>query len=189
MLVVTSPRKANGQFERGTHWRPKKAHWDRDWLYREYVDRKRSAAEIATEMGCGANNIHFWLKKHGIPTRDVAAARKVKHWGQFGSDNPMFGRTGNRNPRYVDGSSPERQRAYVQSLGREFLKAVYARDSYRCRRCGAPKSGPRSIHAHHIKPWAGNPSLRFDITNAVTLCRPCHSWVHSRSNASREWLA
>jgi thymidylate synthase (FAD) len=78
---------------------------------------------------------------------------------------------------------------YVQAEGREFLRHILQRDSYHCQRCGAPKSGPRSLHVHHIKPWAGNPSLRFDATNAVTLCKTCHDWVHSKANVLGEWLA
>lgn len=187
--VVTSPRRANGQFAKGSHWRTPSPHWQRQWLITEYVVKARSSAEIAAEVGCKQNNIQFWLKKHGIPARTISQARSVKRWGATGAANPMFGKTGNLNPRYVDGSSPERQRLYVQSAGREFLKRVYARDGYRCRRCAAPKAGPRSLHVHHVKPWAGNPTLRFDDTNAVTLCRPCHSWVHSKRNVAREWLA
>jgi thymidylate synthase (FAD) len=177
------------QFKKGKHWRPRKAHWDREWLRREYIDCKRSASEIADAVGCKPNNIYFWLKKHSIETRDVSAARKIKYWGVTGEANPMFGRRGELSPTYVDGSAPERQKAYVQKQGREFLRAVYKRDGYCCRRCGAPKKQPKSIHAHHIRPWAGNPELRFDLDNAVTLCRTCHSWVHSKSNIGREWLA
>lgn len=182
----SSPRT---EFKKGQHWRPRKPHWHREWLVHEYIERQRSAGDIAKEAGCTDGNILFWLNKHGIPRRDVSSARSIKHWGAVGAANPMFGKTGSLNPRYVDGSSPDRQRSYVQAKGREFLKAVYARDEYRCRRCGAAKSGPRSIHAHHIKPWAGNPDLRFDTSNAVTLCRACHLWVHSRANVAREWLA
>ena len=177
------------QFKKGQHWRPRKPHWDRDWLQREYVDNKRSCSEIAAETGCRENNIHFWLKKHGIAARSVSEVRSMKHWGLPGSLNAMFGRTGALSPSYVDGSSPERQRAYVRAEGRAFLRAVYARDGYRCQRCAAPNTGPKSLHAHHIKPWAGNPSVRFDMSNAVTLCRQCHSWVHSKRNTAREWLA
>jgi thymidylate synthase (FAD) len=101
----------------------------------------------------------------------------------------MHGRTGALNPRFVDGSSPERQRLYAQGEGRSFIAAALARDGYRCRRCDAPKAGCRSLHVHHIKPWAGNEALRFDSKNVVTLCRTCHSWVHSRANVEREFLA
>jgi 5-methylcytosine-specific restriction endonuclease McrA len=187
--VVTSRRNASGQFSKGSHWRTPKPHWQRQWLIDEYVIKARSTTEIAHEMGCTENNIQFWLKKHGIPARTVSQARSVKHWGACGAANAMHGRTGHLNPRYVDGSSPERQRLYAQSLGREFLKRIYARDGYACRKCGAPKTTPKSLHAHHIKPWAGNPALRFDDANAVTLCCPCHSWVHSKRNVGREWLA
>lgn len=106
-----------------------------------------------------------------------------------GKNNGMFGRTGSKNPRYVDGSSPERQRMYVRGEGREFLREVLKRDAYSCQRCGARKIGPKSLHVHHIKPWAGNPSLRFDKSNVVVLCRACHGWVHSRDNVNREYLA
>ena len=35
---------------------------------------------------------------------------------------------------------------------------------------------------------AGNPALRFDHSNAVTLCRSCHAWVHSNNNKNKEFL-
>lgn len=188
-MDVMAGRDPKGRFVKGTHWRPRKAHWDRDWLVREYVERQRSAADIAADQGCGENNILYWLAKHGISARDMATIRKDKKWGSVGATNPMFGRFGALNSNYVDGSSPERQRLYVRAEGRAFLRAVYERDAYRCARCGTGKTRPRSLHAHHIRPWAGNPALRFDLANAVTVCRPCHGWIHSKQNTGREYLA
>ena len=176
------------EFQLWQHWREHKQHWDADWLTREYVSNGRSAGDIAKQNGCTENNILYWLGKHGIPTRDMVQIRKAKYWGLLGAANPMFGRTGKANPHYVDGSSPERQRLYSRVNGREFIKAVYKRDGYQCRRCGAGKTTPRSLHAHHVKPWAGNEALRFDESNAVTLCRKCHSWVHSKANANGEFI-
>lgn len=187
-VLPTLPEN-KGRFVKGQHWRPRKPHWDREWLSREYVERRRSASDIAAEMGCRENNILYWLAKHGIPTRDMATIRKGKKWGSFGTANPMFGKRGALNPRYVDGSSPERQRLYARVEGLAFLKAVYLRDGYRCVRCGAAKTAPRSLHAHHIRPWAGNPALRFDLANAVTVCRPCHGWIHSKRNTEGEFLS
>lgn len=181
-------RAINGQFLKGTHWRKPKAHWDKEWLEREYVMNERGAADIAAEVGCKENNIHYWLHKHGIQTRSVAEVRSIKHWGQSGPDNPMFGKCGRLNHRYVDGSSPERQTAMAGHVGKAFRNTVLTRDGFACVRCGKNKTGPRTLHVHHIKAWAGNPSLRFDPENAVTLCRDCHNWVHSRQNTKREYL-
>lgn len=177
------------KFTKGHHWRTPKPHWDRAWLDREYSQNGRAASDIAAQSGCNENNILFWLSKHGIPRRSMKEVRQRKHWGVSGKNNPMFGRTGAANPRFVDGGSPERQRLYVQGVGREFLKAVRVRDEFKCVRCRAPKKGPKSLHVHHIRPWAGHPEMRFDMGNVVTLCRDCHSWVHSKANAKREWLA
>ena len=40
----------------------------------------------------------------------------------------------------------------------------------------------------HGKTGAGNEALRFDPANAVTLCRSCHQWVHSKANTAGEYL-
>ncbi len=182
-------RDSGGRFLPGTHWRPPAAFRERDYLQREYVENGRSASDIAAEHGVTENAILHWLARHAIPRRTMSEVRAAKHWGVVGEANPMFGKTGAANPRYVDGSSPERQRAYAQAKGKEFISTVLARDGYRCRRCGGGKRGARSLHAHHITPWAGNEARRFDLDNAVTLCRPCHQSVHSKANAAREWLA
>ena len=158
------------------------------WLEREYIERQRAANDIAAEFGVTEANILHYLRKFSIPRRDMASIRKNKYWGLRGKGNGMFGRTGETNPHYTDGSSPERQRLYASSVGKEVIKQVYARDNYRCVRCGAPKTTPRSLHAHHIHSWAGNPELRFDPSNFVTLCRNCHSWVHSKANTNRDFI-
>lgn len=177
------------EFKPGQHWRPHGKHRERDWLEQQYVTLGRSTGDIAKDEGFTEEAIIFWMRKHGIPRRSIGQARALKRWGLAGQANGMFGRMGSANPNYVDGSSPERQRGYAQGVGSAFLRAVYERDGYRCVRCAEPKGKPRSLHAHHIVPWAGNEALRFDLANAVTLCRQCHSWVHSKANKERTYLA
>ena len=59
----------------------------------------------------------------------------------------------------------------------EWRTAVFTRDDFTCQNCGV--RGGR-IQAHHIKSWARYPSLRFEVLNGVTLCRPCHKVVNAR---------
>lgn len=179
---------SRGRIQKGEHWRSPMPYWDQEWLHAAYVTDGRSAADIAAEFGITDGSIYHWLARHGIPCRSISDARALKHWGAVGEKNPMHGRAGTLNPRYVDGSSPERQRLYAQGAGKKFIRDILLRDGYRCVRCGTAKRQPRSLHVHHVSPWAGNADLRFDPDNAVTLCAGCHHWAHSKANVALEYL-
>ncbi len=58
---------------------------------------------------------------------------------------------------------------------RQWRAAVLERDNHQCDACG---SAEPPLFAHHIKPWAMYPDLRFDVSNGVTLCKECHSAAH-----------
>lgn len=60
----------------------------------------------------------------------------------------------------------------------DWRNAVYKRDNYTCRHCGDAQGG--NLNAHHIKPFAKFPELRFEISNGITLCEPCHIKVHRK---------
>jgi len=186
---MTSVRDSNGRFLLGTHWRPVSAFRSVEYLRREYIERGRSTGEIAAEHGVTDGAIIFWLRRHKIPRRTTSEVRSRKKWGAVGAANPMFGRTGEQNPRYVDGSSGERQRTYASSMWKAVRLSIYTRDGFRCRRCATGHESSAPLVAHHLAPWAGNPQLRTDESNLVTLCTPCHRWVHSRANIEKEWIA
>jgi len=42
---------------------------DRDWLYTEYVVRRRALPDLAAEKGMSTMNMSRWAKAHGIPLR------------------------------------------------------------------------------------------------------------------------
>lgn len=52
---------------------------------------------------------------------------------------------------------------------------VYERDHYTCQMCGHKHT---DIVAHHIKSFAENEELRFELSNGVVLCRSCHLKLH-----------
>jgi hypothetical protein len=55
----------------------------------------------------------------------------------------------------------------------EWSAAVKLRDGC-CVQCGRLED----LHAHHIKPKASYPELRFDVSNGKTLCYRCHKLEH-----------
>lgn len=57
-------------------------------------------------------------------------------------------------------------------------KSVFERDNYTCQHCGTKKSG--IFNAHHIIPFSKDKSLRFEISNGITLCKECHKKEHAR---------
>lgn len=128
----------------------------------------------------------FQGRNHSDETRAVLSAKASGPKPYLrGERNGMYGRSGPLNPRYVDGSSPERQRAYASAEWRAVVRIVRARDGHICRDCGAAKQGSRSLHLHHVKPWAGNPDSRFDPDNILTLCAPCHRARHAKGGDAR----
>ncbi len=66
--------------------------------------------------------------------------------------------------------------AIFTQIGRGTLKYkawlldVLTRDGYKCTKCGSTEN----LHAHHIKNWNDFPSLRYDVSNGLTLCASCH---------------
>lgn len=94
---------------------------------------------------------------------------------------------GSRNPAWKGGVTPERQRLYRS--WKRLRDEVWRRDNFHCQRCGSGKTGRRTLHAHHVVPWADSVRLRFESSNLVTLCGACHLWVHSKTNREREFLA
>lgn len=64
--------------------------------------------------------------------------------------------------------------------------AVLERDNYTCQRCRRKcQKYERGLAAHHVKPFATHPLLRYEISNGLTLCRTCHLRLHGREPQSR----
>lgn len=83
---------------------------------------------------------------------------------------------GENHPRYK-GNRQARQGA-SQYQYKKWHKDVLKKCNYTCQQCG--KRGGR-LEAHHVKPWASNPELRFDVSNGIALCEDCHLSTHGKN--------
>lgn len=175
------------EFKEGTHWRKPQSFRDKEWLEQNYVSKSMSAGEIAAMFGVTDSAVLFWLRKHGISRRTVSEARAVKHWGNAGESNPMFGMSGDKNPRWKGGVAPERQTFYSSPAWKAAFDFVWKRDNGKCRRCGASDSGARKMHVHHIVSFHCK-ELRCDTTNLVVVCSKCHGFIHSKKNVNAEYI-
>jgi hypothetical protein len=67
--------------------------------------------------------------------------------------------------------SSENEKARKVKLARDWRKSIFERDDYTCKECGV-RGG--TLNAHHIKPFAIYPELRYELDNGITLCEECH---------------
>lgn len=185
---VSSSRET--EFKKGEHWRMPQMFRQKQWLEDEYILKERSTGDIAKQFGVTDSAILFWLKKHSIQRRTVSEAREIKHWGQVGSDNPMWNKRGELNPRWRGGITPERQAFYTSIEWKESCSAVWKRDKATCQRCSLQKKEQPDMpyHIHHIKPFSVV-ELRSDIDNLVLVCEVCHDFIHSKKNINGEFIS
>lgn len=171
------------EFKKGQHWRTRKPFWGHTWLFTEYVTKQRSAGDIAAQFNLSAESIHFWLRRHEIPRRNVSEARKIKHWGSVGEANPMFGKKGAAHPTWKGGLTPARQSLYASSAWRSAVCAVRKRDKC-CRLCG----DPGEYHIHHIDPFSDAFLLTADPGNLIRLCVACHFKIKGKEHRWKKRL-
>lgn len=87
---------------------------------------------------------------------------------------------GKNAPRWQGGKTELNKNIRTRGEFKEWREAVFTRDNWTCRRCGARcQKGLRiDIHPHHIKPLARYPELAYKIDNGITLCSDCHWELH-----------
>ena len=102
----------------------------------------------------------------------------------------MLGRRGEMAPAWKGGVTPERQDFYRSDEWKAAVRSIWGRDAATCQRCGLKKKdAPKEMRfdIHHIVSFAVK-HLRCEVSNLALLCRPCHLFVHSKANTSREFM-
>lgn len=104
----------------------------------------------------------------------------------------MKGRRGEAHHNWKGGLTPEREAFYRTDEWISAVKAIWHRANAKCERCGADHRAidnrkKDGFHIHHIRPFRVE-ETRAELSNLILLCRPCHYFVHSAKNTSKELI-
>lgn len=134
--------------------------------------RERSARWTGGERTKQCQHCEKMIEWAGEP---ISTFRKRKFCSKPCADVGGFRRSGKDHPNWTGGN---RKRAWQQN---GWAERIIVRDKATCRTCGVTGV---ELHAHHIKSYRDYPELRWQMSNGITLCAPCHWAVHSASNAN-----
>jgi hypothetical protein len=86
--------------------------------------------------------------------------------------------SGEKSPNWKGGITEEDKLARESLEYKVWKLEVYKRDGGVCRICGV-RCNDKTIVAHHLKLFRDFPELRFSVDNGITLCRSCHTKLHT----------
>lgn len=71
------------------------------------------------------------------------------------------------------------KRNYNDPAYADWRKKIFQRD----KKCMMPGcNSKKRLQAHHIKRWADASSLRYDLSNGITLCKYCHDSIKNKES-------
>lgn len=107
----------------------------------------------------------------------ISQSKIGKSWGQHTEEMKQHFseiRTGSKSPAWKGGITDLRKIERAKRPYRMWRTNVFQRDGYKCRMSNCSTISTY-IEAHHIKPFTKYPTLRYDVQNGITLCRPHHA--------------
>jgi len=146
-------------------------------------DHKRKISESlkkGTHFNCKLCGSQFWRKPYEIKRGNNKFCSKNCYFEwQKGRSKKVVSpcdKSGANNPNWRGGIQPINLKIRASDEFKQWRTSVFERDGYTCQECGSRSRKGMAIilHAHHIKPFAKFPKLRFEIENGQTLCKDCH---------------
>lgn len=152
----------------------------KEWLESEYLDKKKSANQIAREIGRDPKRVWEWIRDYGIGTRSrgtdygnafkkgqESAFKGMKHTEETKAEIKRISIKQGRKPYMKDGVhwlkhdgavspmwkggiTPERQSFYSSPEWVDAVKKVWERDNAICQRCGIHHNTAKARGTFHI---------------------------------------
>jgi len=135
------------------------------------MDKKCLVCEVTYYKKCNESKKYWETKKYCSRkcADSICLWRDGKKPWNKGKKYPQI--TGPLNNKWKGGVTNLNDKIRKSLLNKLWRETVFKKDDYTCQLCG--KHGG-DLHAHHLKPFAIYPELRFALDNGQTLCIPCH---------------
>jgi 5-methylcytosine-specific restriction endonuclease McrA len=78
------------------------------------------------------------------------------------------------------------KRDYNDPHYKKFRTDVLKRDKFTCQMCGSKKK--YDLQVHHLSKWADSPTLRYERSNGICLCKQCHKQITGYETAYAGYL-
>ena len=124
-----------------------------------------------TKEKIALNNARYWLGKKRPEAKEwlIHFPKGNIPWNKGLAWERM---RGENNPRWKGGVYLTARMASMATVEyKNWRRAVFARDDYRCMFCGERGI---ELQADHIYSWKEFPRLHYKLENGQTLCRNCH---------------
>ena len=147
---------------------------------KEHIEKRAAALRRGAWFACQVCEQPFWRKPFAIKSGENRFCSRICYFKwQRGKKKDLSNRrpySGKENPNWKGGITPENQKLRNSKEYTRWRQQVFERDNWICQKCGkrSKKNVYLEIHAHHMKPFAVFPELRFSLDNGLTLCAECH---------------
>lgn len=190
----------------------------KEWLTDQYFNQGKTCNDIAREIGRDSKRVWEWFKQYGIDVNGRGAnwRNNLEYDGSFWKGRKHADETKEKirqarvregskpvlkdgihwlhhpgviHPNWKGGITPERQAVYCSEEWVLAVKAVWKRDNATCQVCGLHQNNFRDkkFHIHHIQSFMVV-EKRCDPENLVLVCPPCHHFLHSNKNISKQFI-
>lgn len=164
---------SNKCYTNSNKWKPTWNKWLK-WVQKGYWTWKKRSIETCKKIW----DIHRWLPARNRWLKTPIEVRKkqstVRKWKYIWEHNP-FRKWGKSESRYNG-------RWFEYKVWRY---DVYKRDRFTCQWPWCGYKG-KDLECHHIKKWKEHESLRFEVTNWITLCKKHHNKTRCKEEQYEE---
>lgn len=125
-----------------------------------------------------SHRANLWANRSRVFTPEACANMAKARTGVVQSAEhrrkSALAKMGELNPMWKGGTKSESRMIYQRVEIRLWRESVFARDDHTCGLC-LRRGG--NLEAHHIRPFSTHKDLRFDVSNGMTVCKPCHDYI------------